>query len=234
MMESENKDIFIGSPRSRGQSTFFSSSENIYKLKVVLIGDINVGKTSLAVRFSQDKFDEKYKQTIGASFISKIAIVKSDVIHFQIWDTAGQERYKSLVPMYLRGTHIAFVVYDITNPGSFEHTGFWLDALRHHCDMVTIVLVANKCDLQSVVDESMALTYAEEHGLQFVTVSAKTGYNVERLFHSIGSKVVDKLKSQTVTSVRDRSSRFCTNNQPVQAEKKDIETGPKKKKCCKT
>ena len=53
-----------------------------------------------------------------ASFISKIAIVKNDVIHFQIWDTAGQERYKSLVPMYLRGAHIAFIVYDITDPVS--------------------------------------------------------------------------------------------------------------------
>lgn len=65
----EAKDVFIGSPGSRAQPAFFSSSENIFKLKVVLIGDINVGKTSIAMRFSQDKYDGKYKQTIGGKLL---------------------------------------------------------------------------------------------------------------------------------------------------------------------
>lgn len=232
--EPKTHDTFIGSPGSRAQPAFFHSSENIFKLKVVLIGDINVGKTSIAMRFSQDKFDDRYKQTIGASFISKIAIVKSDVIHFQIWDTAGQERYKSLVPMYLRGAHMAFIVYDITDPGSFAHIDFWLDALRHHCDMVSIVLVANKCDEQSVVDENMALSFAEEHGLQFVTTSAKTGYNVERLFHSIGSKVVARIKSQTVASTREGIGRMNSSGDEIVNVDSDRKGKSKRRKCCKT
>lgn len=233
-MSSTKQNVFNASSESRKQPAFPSTTENIYKLKVVLIGDVNVGKTSLAFRFSQDKFDENYRQTVGASFISKMAIVKSDVIHFQIWDTAGQERYKSLVPMYLRGAHIAFVVYDVTNPGSFAHIDFWLDALQHHCDMVTTVLVANKCDLPSLVDESEALTFAQDHGIQFVTTSARSGYNVERLFHSIGAKVVTKLKIQTAHSAPDRTSQVFSSNHSIHIEGNDTEKKVKKRKCCKS
>lgn len=64
-MDSPKQDIFTGSSGSRAQPSFYSSTENIHKLKVVLIGDISVGKTSIAMRFSQDKFEEHYKQTIG-------------------------------------------------------------------------------------------------------------------------------------------------------------------------
>lgn len=219
--------------------------ENIIKLKVVLIGDVNVGKTSLAVRFTRDKFDQHLKHTIGASFITKVAIVHGDVISFQIWDTAGQERYKSLVPMYLRGAHIAFIVYDVTDQTSFRNVDFWLDALQHHGDMATAVLVANKCDLESAVDETMAVNYAMERGIQFVTTSAKTGYNVEQLFHSIGCKVVNSMKKLTAPQGREReqnrtereihnrritSSTETTDNITIDPEPVEDR---KKSRCCK-
>lgn len=168
--------------------------DTIYKLKVVLVGDISVGKTSLAIRFAQNRFDDTYKQTIGVSFISKAAHVSDDIINFQIWDTAGQERYKSLVPMYLRGAHIAFVVYDVSSQESFDNVGIWLEALRHHGDLVKTVLVANKCDLTSQVDDQRAIEVAQSNGIPFVPASAKSGYNVDKLFITMGSRVLADIK----------------------------------------
>ncbi|KAL4230419.1 Ras-related protein Rab-21 [Mactra antiquata] len=231
-MTSTTRDVFIGDQGSRAKPAFFSTSEKMYKIKTVLVGDISVGKTSLALRFVNDKFDESYKPTIGASFISKIVVLGDGcVVNFQIWDTAGQERYRSLVPMYLRGAHIAFVLYDVTNPESFTNVSFWLEALQHHGDMVKTVLVANKCDCESIVSEEIALSFAESHYLQFVQTSAKTGENVDLLFHRIGAKVVEEMKRVSKQfNPNDRLSLYTERSQSHEEEvQKEVK---KQKKCC--
>ncbi|KAL4230420.1 hypothetical protein ACF0H5_010802 [Mactra antiquata] len=216
----------VPSPLSRqGPQTNLQNTENMYRIKTVLVGDINVGKTSLANRFAQDRFDNTYKHTIGASFINKTAIVSGYVINFQIWDTAGQERYRSLVPMYLRGAHIAFIVYDVTEMDSYGSVGFWLDALQHHGDMIKTVLVANKCDLEHSVDQSIAEIFAEDQNLMFFSTSAKTGYNVDKLFHTMGSMVVEQFKNH---------SNDTLPREPCPIDLRDIDDVEKKDPYCKT
>ena len=84
------------------------------EVKVVLLGDTGVGKSSLVLRFVTNNFKPYSESTIGASFMSKMIMVDAKPIKFQIWDTAGQEKYHSLAPMYYRGAAAAVIVYDIT------------------------------------------------------------------------------------------------------------------------
>ena len=85
------------------------------RYKIVIVGDVNVGKSSLIARFVDNKFKGDYEPSIGVDFSSKSLKFKDKIIKLQIWDTAGQEKYKSLIPSYIRGSNMIFIVYDITS-----------------------------------------------------------------------------------------------------------------------
>ncbi|GCC27529.1 hypothetical protein chiPu_0005954 [Chiloscyllium punctatum] len=96
----------------------------IRELKVCLLGDTGVGKSSIVCRFVQDTFDLNTLPTIGASFMTKTVSCGNELHKFLIWDTAGQERFHSLAPMYYRGSAAAVIVYDITNEDAQEYVKF--------------------------------------------------------------------------------------------------------------
>nr|CAB3493772.1 unnamed protein product [Digitaria exilis] len=93
-----------------------NAGNKIRNAKLVLLGDVGAGKSSLVLRFVKGQFVEFQESTIGAAFFSQTLAVNDETVKFEIWDTAGQERYHSLAPMYYRGAAAAIVVYDITNP----------------------------------------------------------------------------------------------------------------------
>ena len=101
------------------------------EVKVVLLGDTGVGKSSLVLRFVTNTWKIDTSSTIGASFLSKMIIVDGHPIKFQIWDTAGQEKYRSLAPMYYRGAGAAIIVYDIMRRESYECLQSWVEELRN-------------------------------------------------------------------------------------------------------
>ncbi|CAN6481759.1 unnamed protein product [Victoria cruziana] len=98
--------------------------------KLVLLGDMGTGKSSLVLRFVKGQFYEFQESTIGAAFFTQTVAVEGRSVKFEIWDTAGQERYHSLAPMYYRGAAAAIVVYDMTNPDSFDRAKKWVEELR--------------------------------------------------------------------------------------------------------
>jgi small GTP-binding protein len=95
------------------------SSENgsvsTVRNKIVFVGDVYVGKTSVMCRFIENKFKETYDSTVGVDFFSKPINYKGKTLVLQIWDSAGQERYKSLIPSYVRGASIIFIIYDVSS-----------------------------------------------------------------------------------------------------------------------
>nr|KJB34934.1 hypothetical protein B456_006G091700 [Gossypium raimondii] len=157
--------------------------------KIVLLGDVGTGKSSLVLRFVRGQFVEFQESTIGAAFFSQTLAVDDATVKFEIWDTAGQERYHSLAPMYYRGAAAAIIVYDITNLASFERAKRWIEELQAqgNSDMV-MALAGNKADLLDAknVETEEAKTYAQENGLFFVETSAKTSSNVNNIFYEIG------------------------------------------------
>ncbi|CAN6481438.1 unnamed protein product [Victoria cruziana] len=116
--------------------------------KLVLLGDMGAGKSSLVLRFVKGQFFEFQESTIGAAFFSQTLAVNDRTIKFEIWDTAGQERYHSLAPMYYRGAAAAIIVFDITNSDSFSRAKKWVQELQKQGNpSMVMALAGNKADL---------------------------------------------------------------------------------------
>ena len=162
------------------------------EVKVVLLGDTGVGKSSLVLRFVTEDFKEYSESTIGASFMSKVEVIDGCAYKYQIWDTAGQEKYHSLAPMYYRGAAAAIIVYDITNELSFEKTKSWVEELqRHGPENIVMAVAGNKADLEDkrVVETERAKAFAENIGGIFLETSAKTGQSVGDAFKGICARL---------------------------------------------
>lgn len=191
------------------------------QIKLVLLGESGVGKSSIALRFVRGEFNENGEATIGAAYLTKtINVLQSATIKFDIWDTAGQERYHSLAPMYYRGAPAAVVVYDITSQTSFSRAQAWVKELIQQANsQIVIALVGNKADMASenrVISKEEGSEFASSNGLMFMEVSAKTGMNVEEVFHNLATKIASQstpeAKSTTVrpTTVEGTGKSGCS------------------------
>lgn len=164
----------------------------IRELKVCLLGDTGVGKSSIVCRFVQDHFDHNISPTIGASFMTKTVPCGNELHKFLIWDTAGQERFHSLAPMYYRGSAAAVIVYDITKQDSFHTLKKWVKELKEHGpENIVMAIAGNKCDLSDIREVPMkdAKEYAESIGAIVVETSAKNAVNIEELFQGISQQI---------------------------------------------
>ncbi|PGH32926.1 rab family, other [[Emmonsia] crescens] len=127
-------------------------------VKLVLLGEAAVGKSSLVLRFVNNDFQENKEPTIGAAFLTQKCSLPTRTIKFEIWDTAGQERFASLAPMYYRNAQAALVVYDLTKPSSLTKAKHWVAELQRQASPgIVIALVGNKLDLTNE-DSSAAAT----------------------------------------------------------------------------
>ena len=160
-------------------------------VKVVAIGDSGVGKTSLIQMFEHLKFTESFKPTIGADFSNKEITINGRIVTLQIWDTAGQERYQSLGTSFYRGADCCFLVYDITNPQSFENLSKWKEiflqkGLMTMPETFPFIVVGNKVDIEAENRQVSTISlqrFCQENGnMLFIETSAKDNTNVEKAF----------------------------------------------------
>ncbi len=163
------------------------------KAKVTLLGDSEVGKTSLILRYVKNEFTEVYKQTLGADFMTKKIEVEEDPnkrITLAIWDLAGQEQFSNLREYYLAGTLAAIICFDLTQKITFEHVPEWIQETRNICGDIPIVLVGTKNDLvdRKQVTRTEVETFLEKDvskKVKYFETSSALHQNVNEAFQYI-------------------------------------------------
>lgn len=189
-------------------------------LKIVVIGESGVGKSSFVLRFTSDTFDPEESATIGVDFKVKTINVNATKVKLAIWDTAGQERFRTLTPSYYRGGQGAILVYDVTNRDSFARIENWLAELDTYSTNPDIVkmLVGNKCDMEAqgarVVSKEEGLNCARKHQMMFIEASAKTREGVQCAFEELVEKIIQTPQLWENSQPKNKSGNTLNLDQP--------------------
>ena len=200
---------------------------NAESLKVVLLGESGVGKTSIISQLMEQEFNDEQTATTGATFSTKTMVFDNKGICFEIWDTAGQEKYRALTKMFYKDAGAAILVYDITRQASFEELkNYWANQVRENAPKkIVLAVAANKSDLIDTeqVDEKTGRAFAKEIGAIFKSTSAKNQKGIEELFKDIGNKYLDPNfecsdealeEEQRLKAIRKQSMKIKKDPQP--------------------
>ena len=204
-----------------------------YSFKFIVIGNAFVGKSNIIYRFTQGKFEEKYKMTINLEFSFKNLKINDKIYRVQLWDTAGQEEFQSISRGYYKSGVCALVVYDITNRDSFNNIGTWVEECKNNGPTtISLVLVGNKTDLE----DKRQITYEEgeefanRNNMQFFETSALNGNNIDKLFNDSVENIIKKMQNNYYPNLKDCGIESnIKNNNKIELSKNNKTT--KKKKC---
>ena len=168
---------------------------NSEQIKIVIIGEANVGKSSILVRYIADSYQDTGNPTIGVAFLSKDVTIRGINVSMNIWDTAGQERFGSLAKMYSRDANAIILVYDITSKATFEKMKAWYHSLQQEKfdEGVIFAIAGNKEDLccSEEVSYEEALEFAESVGAIYKKTSAKQNVGISELFNLIAQRYLN-------------------------------------------
>jgi len=217
------------------------ASSSINNYKIVVIGDIGVGKTSILSRFRYGSFESEYMPTLGIDFFTKNLFFEDKTIRLILWDTAGQERFRSLIPSYLKNADCIIIVFDITNKESFSSLNKWLSDAKNNASEGTIyVLCGNKSDLKEkrMVSESEINEYSKNNELIYNECSAKNGEGIKELFNIIAKYLGESnfAKSESINvdfnninnkdNIKEKKAEQSKSNYIINKNFKDIEDQP--------
>lgn len=193
-------------------------------MKIIVLGDSSVGKTSLMLRFMQKEYTGVYKATIGADFLINDIVVNGRPVSLQVWDTAGQERFAGLGTSYYRGADACILVFDVTVEASFHRLTFWKEQFLHHARIpqkcrseFPFLVVANKID-EPVESHAVARKTVEdwcrEDSIPYIECSAKEATNVDQAFDLICSRVLKLAPQNAYVLLVLSSTLFLTFRRP--------------------
>ncbi|NHI90281.1 MAG: GTP-binding protein [Candidatus Thorarchaeota archaeon] len=163
--------------------------------KTVLVGEGGVGKTSITLRYTEDRFDDAMKMTIGVNFASKKVTIGENNVTLMLWDLGGQPRFREVISDYFKGARIAIAVYDATRTFSLQRLSDWLGRVKDNAPDCQIIFVGNKIDERddgSGVTLEEAAVMAREYGAGCMEVSAKTGEGVSEMFEAAAEIALTK------------------------------------------
>ena len=192
--------------------------------KVLLLGNSNVGKSSLFLRFVDDIWNDTFVPTIGVDFKIKTFEIDSKKIKMQIWDTAGQERFKNIIASYYRGAHGILLLYDVTDKDSFKNLSNWLIEIEKNASKnVLKVLIGNKSDLEDkrVVSYNQGKEFADTYGLKFIETSAKKNLNVNEAFETLGRELMIASADKKISNQKQNKKISVAKAQDLNIKKKD-------------
>ncbi|KAJ5067665.1 ras and ef-hand domain-containing protein [Anaeramoeba ignava] len=189
-------------------------------LKLLIVGDSNVGKSCILMKFCDSSFTTEHDTTIGVDFRFTDIKIDNEPIKLQIWDTAGQEKFRSITNTYYRNSDGIMIVYDVTSQYSFNRLDGWFSEILASAPKGTkIVLVGNKCDLEDerVISFEEGEEFAKQQSCPFFELSAKSGFNISNSFHCLSKLALENQKQK-------KTPNFPSVIDPDKTQKKS--------KCC--
>ncbi|KAE9393679.1 ras-domain-containing protein [Gymnopus androsaceus JB14] len=229
-----------------------------YVFKFIITGDAAVGKSSLLIRLTDQRFLANPDPTLGVEFGSKLITIPEEnkVVKLQCWDTAGTESFRSITRSYYRGAAGCLLVYDVTSRKSFLNARTWLADVRQHADPhLTCILVGNKvdlCDPEQDAEQSSEHTrtvsasssknpkrqvsleeaelFAKEEGLLFVESSAKSGLNVDQAFEQAARDILEKIHRGAFDD--DQSPGVKLSKPATQNNSLSLDSAKSRASCC--
>jgi len=195
--------------------------ENNVVLKIILIGDTSVGKTSLLLTYSGGNFEDNYISTIGVDFKEKLIVVNNYKVKLKIMDTCGQERFKSLNKNFYSSSDGIIFVFDVTKESSFKSIDNWLNESENYRGKSKKILVGNKIDLKNIIEvkKENIEKYAENKKMLYYETSAKNGTNVEESFNKLAELIISDMTEDEIMEKTEKTGLKNNSN-------------GKHKKCC--
>ena len=198
----EKPKAYYSVPTSEKSKAYYSvptpeTDEYDYTLKMLILGDGGVGKTSLTNRYCYNFFNPSERLTIGVDFHVKTIELNSKRIKLQLWDFGGEQRFRFLLPTYSKGSNGALLLYDITNFNTLVNLVEWVEIVKSQNSYIPMILIGAKLDLDEyrAVPRDEGILMAEKLNVEiFIETSSKTGQNVEKSFEAITESAINKQK----------------------------------------
>ena len=211
--------------------------DDLYKMKIVLLGESGVGKTCIIERYVSNTYQET-ESTEHAVFRFRNIVSPNGkaIIKQTIWDTAGQEIYRSLSPFYYRDADAVVFIYDTTNKNSFNELSYWVNEVKQNGKSETLLAIAgNKSDLveKEEIKTDDAKSYADKENASFFLISAKENLNISEMFLKLGLKKFPRLNKEFGY---DEDMKELEQNGSSDLKKNNIKlsanSATERKKCC--
>ena len=165
-----------------------------YIFKVLLVGNSDVGKSSLILRYVDQIWNDVFVPTIGVDFKVKSLEIENKSIKLQIWDTAGQERFRNVISSYFKGAHGILLIFDITSRDSFKELENWLAEVEKNAStQILKILIGNKCDLEEEreISKDEGEAFAMRNGMQYIETSTKINTNCNESFEDLAKIMIE-------------------------------------------
>ena len=201
---------------SNTDESLSEESKNEETIKIIILGDSKVGKTSFIIRFTKNKFDETYLSTIGVDYKDRIINIENKLYKLMYYDTAGEEKYKSIPKNYIKNMQGIILMYDITDKSSFDSIIDWISDVKEiKGENFPMILVGNKIDLNESreVTEEMGYELAEKNQIEFFETSNKDGTNIQEAGLEIVYKILGetKVNNSRIERISTANSNNCTS-----------------------
>ncbi len=215
-MRDDSIHSFSDIDNSKTDESSSEVSKNEETIKIIILGNSEVGKTSFLIRFTKNKFDETYLATIGIDCKYRIINIENKLYKLMFYDTVGEEKYKSIPKNYIKNMQGIILMYDITDKSSFDSIIDWISDVKEiKGENFPMILVGNKIDLNESreVTEEMGYELAEKNQIEFFETSNKDGTNIQEAGLEIVYKILGetKVNNSRIERIGTANTNNCTS-----------------------